>query len=340
MEYTNFRDCSTEVAIKLLGKITLELPELEVDLSKQLDIKRVIDEVLYQYQINSKETALVKSDIDAKVNYFLATKKLEGLSNRTLQNYKYKLDKLCLYFNKPISTITNADIKMFMYTNAEGKQENSLNTFMTPIRLFFAWCQNEEFIIKNPCASLKTVKEPKRMRKPLNIEQLEILRDSLTSLREKALFEFMISTGCRLNEVCNVKISDLNFNAKTLLVIGKGNKERKVYFTERCKRALINYINSRTDENSWLFVSERRPYGKLSPRAVQSVVIKMKKKSGLEIKIHPHIFRHTFATHALNSGMKLEVVQAILGHENASTTQIYAKLQDSNIEHSYRQLIS
>jgi len=339
VEY-NFRDCSNEVAVKLLGKITLELPQLEVDLSKQLDIKRIIDEVLYQYQINSKETALVVSDLDAKINYFLATKKLEGLSKKTIQNYKYKLDKLAIYFNKPISTITSADIKMFMYVNSEGKQENSLNTFMTPIKLFFSWCQNEEFIIKNPCASLKPVKEPKRLRKPLNEEQVEILRDSLTTLREKALFEFMISTGCRLNEVCNVKISDLNLNSKTLLVIGKGDKERRVYFTERCKRALINYINYRKDNNMYLFVSQRAPNRKLGDRAVQSIVKKMKIKSGLDIKLHPHIFRHTFATNALNAGMRLEIVQAILGHEDAATTQIYAKLQSSNIEHSYRQLIS
>ena len=191
----NYRDCNNELMIKLIGRLTLELPQLEVDLQEQLKIKRVIEEVLYDYQVTSKETALVSSDLEEKINYFLATKKLEGLSPATLNGYNYNLRKLQRYFNKPISTITTADIKMFMYAESENKSPSGMNTFMTSIRLFFKWLQNEEFIVKDPCASIKPVKEPKRQKEHLNEEQVEMLRDCMLSRRDRAILEFFLSTG-------------------------------------------------------------------------------------------------------------------------------------------------
>lgn len=337
----NYRNCNDEIMVKLLGKLTLEFPQLEIDLQEQLKVKRVIEEVVYNYEVTSKETALVNSDLEGKINYFLATKKLEGLSPKTLKNYEYVLRKLQTIFYKPVSTITTADIKMLMYSEAEKKSPSSMNTFMTPIRLFFAWLQNEEFIIKNPCASIKPMKEPKRMRKPLTEEQVEQLRDCMLTRREKAILEFFLSTGCRLSEVLNVKIKDIDFNKKTLLVIGKGNIERRVYFTERCKRALLNYLKSREDECEYLFVTVRKPYRQISSRGMQVIVNKMQQKAGLDIHIHPHIFRHTFATHSLRSGMKPEIIQQILGHGDVGITlKVYAKLAQSEVEHSYRMLVS
>ncbi|MDU1279236.1 MAG: tyrosine-type recombinase/integrase [Clostridium sp.] len=341
MENYNYRNCNDEIMVKLLGKITNELPNLEVDFQEQLRVRKVIEEVLYNYEVTSRETALTTSDLEAKINYFLATKKLEGLSPRTLRNYEYILRKLQNTFYKPVGTITTADIKMLMYAEVEKKSPSSMNTFMTPIKLFFTWLQNEEFIIKNPCASIKPAKEPKRMRKPLTEEQVEILRDCMLTRREKAILEFFLSTGCRLSEALNVKIKELDFNNKTLLVIGKGNKERKVYFTERCKRALLNYIKDRKDNCEYLFITDRKPYRKLSTRGMEVIVNKMQQKSGLDRNIHPHIFRHTFATHALRSGMKPEVIQQILGHEDVGITlKVYAKLAESDVEHSYRMLVS
>ena len=341
MENFNYRNCNEELTIKLIGRLTLEYKQLEVNLQEQLKIKRLIEEIIYGYEVTSKETALVTSDLEAKVNYFLATKKLEGLSPATLKGYGYSLKKLQKYFNKQVSTITTPDIKMFMYAESETKSPAGMNSFMTPIRLFFAWLQNEEFIVKNPCASIKPVKEPKHMRKPLTEEEVEMLRDSLTEERDKAIFEFFLATGCRNAEVGNVKISDIDFTNKTLLVIGKGNKERRVYFTERCKRALLNYLNTRKDNEPYLFISTRSPYGKLNNRGYQVIVNKMKAKAGLERELTPHIFRHTFATNALKSGMRPEIIQEILGHSDVGITlKVYAKLAQSEVEYSYRKLIS
>ena len=242
MENLNYRNCNEEVTVKLIGKLTMEFPELEVNLPKQLEIKRLVEEVLYGYEVTTKETALVTSDLEDRINYFLATKKLEGLSAATLKNYNYNLRKLCKFFNKPVSMITSADIKMFMYAESSTKSAAGMNTFMTPIKLFFAWLQNEEFIIKNPCSSVKPVKEPKREKKPLNEEQVEMLRDCMLSRRDRAILEFFLSTGCRAAEVGNVKVKDLDMTNKTLLVIGKGNKERFVIYSDIAKFYLQKYL--------------------------------------------------------------------------------------------------
>ena len=337
----NYRNCNEELAIKIIGKLTLEMPELEVNLPKQLKIKRCVEEIIYNYEVTSKETALVTSDLDGKINYFLATKKLEGLSEATLKNYTYTLRKLEKFFNKPASTISTGDIKMFMYSEGETKSPSGMNTFMTPIRLFFKFLQNEEFIVKDPCASIKPVKEPKREKKPLNEEQVEMLRDCMLSKRDRAILEFFLSTGCRVAEVGNVKISDIDFNHRTLLVIGKGNKERRVYFTERCKRAMLNYLKERTDNSEYLFVSSKAPHAKLNNRGYQVIVKNMQRMANIEMNITPHTFRHTFATAALRSGMRPEIIQEILGHSDVGITlKVYAKLAQTEVEYSYRKLVS
>lgn len=341
MENLNYRNCNEELAIKIIGKLTLEMPELEVNLPKQLEIKRYVEEIIYNYEVTSKETALVTSDLDGKINYFLATKKLEGLSEATLKNYTYTLRKLEKFFNKPASTISTGDIKMFMYAESETKSAAGLNTFMTPIRLFFKFLQNEEFIVKDPCSSIKPVKEPKREKKPLTEEQVEMLRDCMLSKRDRAILEFFLSTGCRVAEVGNVKIADIDFINKTLLVIGKGNKERRVYFTERCKRALLNYLKERKDNTEYLFVSSRAPHKKLNNRGYQVIVDKMQRMANIDMNVTSHTFRHTFATNALKSGMKPEVIQQILGHNDVGLTlRVYAKLAQTEVEYSYRKLVS
>lgn len=204
-----------------------------------------------------------------------------------------------------------------------------MNTFMTPIKLFFAWLQNEEFIIKNPCSSIKPVKEPKREKKPLNEEQVEMLRDCMLSRRDRAILEFFLSTGCRVAEVGNVKVSDLDMTHKTLLVIGKGNKERRVYFTERCKRAILNYLREREEQgiiSEYLFCSSKAP----KKKSVNTEPYK--KLNNIEMRITPHTFRHTMATFALRSGMAPECIQQILGHNDVGLTlRVYAKVAQTEV---------
>ena len=337
----NIRSCNDELSIKLTGKLTLELPELQFDTQKQLRIKEIIDTVIYNYEILSKETSLVASDIEEKYQLFLACKKLEGLSKKTLNNYLVELRIFSRFFNKPVSTINSMDIRMYMSSIGQGIQENTLNTKMTPIRIFFQWLQDEEYIISNPTKKIKHVKEPKRERDPLSDMQVETIRDSNLNKREKALFEFLLATGCRVGEIVNIKTSDIDWTRMSLLVIGKGNKQRRIYFNERAKLSMKKYLESRKEKSAYLFCSHRKTKGDylgLSTRAVQDEIKRIEIKSGVDKHLHPHIFRHTFATKALNSGMPLEVVQSILGHSTVSTTQIYAKIKESNVEFMYKKI--
>lgn len=332
-----YKNCNDELSVILTGKLTLELPELEVNLQKQLAIKRLIDEVLYKYEVTTKSTSLVASDIESKAGLYLACKKLEGISPNTFYNYRLELQHLNTFFNKPVSTITSMDIRMYMATIATGVIESTLNTKMVPIRDFFAWLQNEEYIVSNPTKKIKSVKEPIRERDPLTDAQVETIRAGLIDIRDKAIFEFLLSTGCRLSELTGIMKNQIDWNRMSLKVIGKGNKERRIYFNDRTKIILEKYLSNRKGECESLFCSDRRPYGRLKQRAIQLVIANIEKKTNPGKHLYPHIFRHTFATKALNY-MPLESVQALLGHSQISTTLIYAKTSEANTEFMYRKI--
>lgn len=338
LENYEYRDCSNELSVVLTGKITMLFPELQIDLQRQLEVKKTIDEALYKYEVTSKETALVTSDIEQKASLYLQCKKLEGLSKKTLYNYSLELNKFSQFFHKPISTINSMDIRMYMAAMSEKRSESTTNTKMTVIRDFFQWLQNEEYITANPTKKIKPVKEPETKREPLTDEEVEILRESLEDIREKAIFEFLLSTGCRVDEIVKIKISEVDWSRMTLKVTGKGNKERRVYFNERTKIILKKYLKTRKGDSEYLFCGTRGKCGKLGTRAVQVLMAKIGKR--VDIHIYPHLMRHTFATRALNAGMALEIVQALLGHSNVGTTQIYAKVKEFNVQHAYRQLVA
>jgi integrase/recombinase XerD len=342
MQAYEYKNCNDELSVILTGRLTLELPELEVNLQKQLSIKRVIDEVLYKYEVTTKSTSLVASDIEQKAGLYLACKKLtlpqlEGISENTIYNYKLELQHFNQFFNKPVSTINSMDIRMYMATISKGVIESTLNTKMVPIRDFFQWLQNEEYIISNPTKKVKSVKEPIRERDPLTDSQVEIIREGLTDVRDKSIFEFLLATGCRLSELTNIKISDIDWHRMSLLVIGKGNKQRRIYFNDRTKIILEKYLSNRKGECESLFCSSKRPYRQLKQRAVQLIIKSIEKKTNPGRNLYPHIFRHTFATKALNY-MPLESVQALLGHSQISTTLIYAKTNEANTEFMYRKI--
>ena len=329
-----------ELSLQLITMLTEELPFLEMQVQKQVNIKRRIDELLYKYEINSKSTAIVTSDILEKAKLYLACKKLEGQSNNTLYHKALELKAFANYFNKPVSTITSMDLRMYIASLTEGRKAVTINNRMSKIRDFFQWLQNEEYIISNPCKKIKDIKETKYERQPLSDEQVEIIRESLKDERDKAILEFFLSTGCRCSEVINAKITDIDWYKKTLLVIGKGNKQRRVYFNDRCKIVLHKYLNNRVGNSEYLFCSSRKPYKKLTNRGFEIIVKKIGIKTNVGVHLHPHLFRHTFATKALNQGMPIEMVQMLLGHAKIETTQIYAKIKENNIEYFYKKLVN
>jgi integrase/recombinase XerD len=301
-------------------------------------VREVIEEVLYDYDITPAQKALVvKSNMVNKILLYLAARKLDGLSDRTLEGYQRYLGKFSMVVQKDVEDITTMDIRRYLalYTRT-GVKNSTISTITNILRGFFRWLEDEDYIVKSPCRKIKPIKTEKRLRKALTTEELELLRDGCRTYRQRALLEFFHSTGCRLEEVESVNISDIDWQNMQLRVIGKGNKERIVYLNAKAKIHLQKYLMTRLDSDEALFVTSKQPIKRLGRRSIEREFVKIGEQSKLGKNVYPHLLRHTMATHMLNSGADLGTVQAILGHEDASTTQIYAQLSNTNIEHQYR----
>ncbi|EKS4344827.1 tyrosine-type recombinase/integrase [Clostridium botulinum] len=327
---TNSKD---EVVIKLVGKLSLEFPEIN-----QLKVRGLVEEVLYKYNILPQEKALMTSDVEEKLQIYLASKKLDGLSVKTLKNYEYNLLIFSNHLRKPLATVTTMDLRMFLAVRCKNMKQTSMNGQISILKSFFSWLTDEEYIPKNPAKKLKQTKEPKRLRRALSEEEVELLRQACKTDRGKALIEFLISTGCRVSEVVKADKTDINWHEMSLNVIGKGDKERKVYFSTKAKILLKKYLLTREDNNKALFVTFMKPHERLGQRSIQRAIKKIAKKAGINKSVYPHLLRHSFATQKINSGMPLPVLQHIMGHENPSTTQIYAELSEENIKYEYKKI--
>lgn len=327
-------NCNEEAVIKLVGRLSQEFTEF-MDLQKQLSLRKFIDETLYKYEILTKETALVASDIEDKMQIFFASKRLDGMSERTIRNYTYILSKFASYLRKPLSSITTMDMRMYLAYISKNVKASTTNAVISCFKSFFSWLVNNEYIIKNPMNQIKLTKVPKRVRKPLSEEEIELLRQACKTDREKCILEFAYSSGCRLSEIIKINISDIDWNDLSLYVIGKGDKERKVRFSIKAKILIQNYLENRRGDNEALFISVKKPFQRIGGRAIEREIDNIAERSVLDKSIHPHLFRHSYATHKLNSGMSLPVLQHLMGHETPSTTQIYAQLNDENIRHEY-----
>lgn len=300
-----------------------------------------INGLLKDYTI-LRENDEEKSDLKKRIAYYLGAKKIDGLSPRTLANYKYTLELFSQRMSKSVSKITTDDIRGYItYLSTERKlSETSLQTHISVLRAFFGWLHTEEKIKKNPMLKIRSLKlDKKNARQALSVEELERLRDACKGYREKALVEFLVSSGCRLSEVAQLNVSDVNFAERNVTVIGKGDKERMVYFSVRARLMLQEYIKERKGGEG-LFVSSKTPYLPLKPRAIQRIIHGLSERAGLEGRVHPHLLRHTFATHALNSGMDVTVIQRLLGHENIATTQIYAAMNEDVVKHQYNKYVA
>lgn len=327
-----------EVVIKVLGKASLAMPEIN-----QLQLRDILEEVLYTYEVTSKTKELaVINDIQDKIILFLASKKIDGLSDKSLYNYKLQLARFSSYMQKDIDKIETMDIRMFLgYLSKQNNlKQTSLSTTISILKSFFNWLEQEEYILKSPMRKIKQPKKQKNLRKALTIEELEVLRNACKTLRERALLEFIFSTGCRLSEISNIKIKDINWSNYSLKVIGKGSKEREVFFSAKAKIHLDSYLQSRKDKSEWLFVSNKGEHTRLGNRSIQREVKNIAKRAKFSKSIYPHLLRHTMATLALSSGASLTSIQMLLGHEDLATTQVYAKLDKSSVREEYRKYLN
>lgn len=299
-----------------------------------------IAEIIGEYRV-SRDSRGEKRGLQRSVDTFLAAKKIDGLSPKTLKNYREMLGAFAASVDKPAGRIMTDDIRAYIgQLAARGLRDSSIQTHINTLRSFFAWLELEDMVRKNPMRKIKSLKiDRMAARHPLEPEELERLRDGCKTYKERALVEFLASTGCRLSEVVGIQVNRVDWQRRCVTVLGKGHKERTVYFSVRAKLMLQEYLSKRKGGNA-LFASSRTPYVPMSPRAVEKALQKVGERAGVARRVHPHLLRHTFATEALRGGMDLTIIQRLLGHTDPKTTLIYAELQPEAVRYAYERVIA
>lgn len=272
---------------------------------------------------------------------FLAAKTIEGCSKRTIQYYRVTIEKMLTIMNQPIRKITTEDMRSYLsrYQEWNGCSKVTVDNVRRNISSFFSWLEEENYILKSPMRRIHKIKTNQQVKEIITDEDIERLRDSCSCKRDLAMIDLLYSTGIRVGELVNLNISDVDFEARECVVFGKGGKERKVYFDAKSKLHLQAYLSSRVDDNEALFVTLDAPHDRLK---ISGVEIRMRSlgRSNNLTKIHPHKFRRTMATRAIDKGMPIEQVQKILGHSQIDTTMQYAMVNQSNVKSSHRKYIS
>ena len=310
--------------------------------SESIDIiENALHVVLRDYDISEKTTALalVNQDTTTKsIQMFFISKKVEGLSDKSLTYYGYVLRKFFEIIKINLEDISTNDVRYYL---AKRQMDNpdiskvTLNNERRVLRSYFSWCQAEDYISKNPMVAIKQIKTPKLVKKAFTEMEMEKMREACESHRERAIIEVLYSTGVRCAELSGIKLSDIN--GDEILVLGKGNKERIVYLNARALVAVQKLIEDRDYESEYLFCSERG-HRQLKNSSIQSIVKSIGKRAGVT-NVHPHRFRRTAATHALNRGMPIEQVSRMLGHASIETTTIYARSTTENVKESHKKFV-
>jgi len=266
---------------------------------------------------------------------YLNSIKVENYSLITIKNYQYELQRFVNHLNKPILKATTSDVRQYLSAQSHLKT-STIVAKLDIISSLYGWLVKEEELIKNPCLKIKRPKLPKKVREGLTIIELEKVRTACKTLRQRALIELFYSTGCRLDELRKLNIGDIDWHNDSVIVHGKGNKERRVYLSEKAQYYLKKYLNTRIDDCEALIVSERTPIRRLTNVGIQYQIRKIKELSGISKHLHPHIMRHTFAQLSLNAGMDIADLQALLGHEKADTTARYAQVSDKRKQTAFK----
>ncbi len=274
------------------------------------------------------------------VDSFIAAKRLEGCSDRTLIFYRNTIDKMLNSIEKNIKAITTDDLRSYLseYQNNNMVSKVTIDNIRRNLSSFFSWLEDENYILKSPVRRIHRVKAMTSVKETYSDEDLERLRDNCTEIRDLALIDILASTGMRVGELVRLNRADINFNERECVVFGKGDKERIVYFDARTKIHLQNYLNERIDTNPALFVSLKMPFERLEIGGVETRLKKLGKELAID-KVHPHKFRRTMATTAIDKGMPIEQVQKLLGHEKIDTTLHYAMVKQSNVKNAHRKYI-
>ena len=272
---------------------------------------------------------------------YIAAKRVEGCSDKTLHYYEASITNALNSIQKPVRQITTDDLRLYLdtYQQRNNAGKVTIDNIRRVLSSFFSWLEDEDYILKSPVRRIHKVKTGKTVKETYSDEALEIMRDHAENIRDLAIIDLLASTGMRVGELVQLNREDIDFENRECIVFGKGDKERKVYFDARAKIHLQNYVNSRSDDNPALFVTLLHPYNRLKISGVEIRLRELGRKLNIP-KVHPHKFRRTLATMAIDKGMPIEQVQHLLGHQSIDTTMVYAQVNQSNVKNSHRKYIS
>lgn len=272
---------------------------------------------------------------------FLSAKQVEGCSERSINYYSSTLDNLIKTLQKAFNQIETEDLRVYLseYQKKNNASKQTIDNIRRILSSFFTWLEDEDYILKSPVRRIHKIKTTKQVKETYSDEALERLRDNCKCIRDLAIIDILASTGMRVGELVKLNRIDVDFTNRECVVLGKGSKERIVYFDARTKLHLQNYLNTRNDENPALFVSLLEPHNRLEIAGIEIMLRKLGRS--LEInKVHPHKFRRTLATRAIDKGMPIEQVQKLLGHQKIDTTMEYAIVDQQNVKNSHKKYLS
>ena len=326
-EYTNMED----KLVKILNEMTEYL-----NISQMKKLQEVLLENLSENEAQKENISNAEY-----LTLFLDAKKIEGCSARTIQYYQVTVERLLSCIETPIRKITTDEIRKYLveYQKINNCGKVTIDNIRRNISSFFSWLEEEDYILKSPMRRIHKIKTKQQVKETISDEAIERLRDHCKCARDLAIIDFLYSTGIRVGELVNLNRSELDLEARECVVFGKGDKERRVYFDAKAKLHLQNYLQMRTDENPALFVTLDAPYDRLKISGVEIRLRELGRSLNLE-KIHPHKFRRTMATRAIDKGMPIEQVQKILGHSQLGTTMQYAIVNQTNVKTSHQKYIA
>lgn len=322
---------------KLIADIEQAMLKI-IDNAQLEQLHRVLKQTLQNYSVS----AVTGQELEEPdyVELFLSAKRIEGRSEKSLAYYRNTIGKMLKVVEKPVKHITTDDLRIYL---ADHQQEHksskvTIDNIRRILSTFFGWLEDEDYIIKSPVRRIHKVKTGKTVKETYTDEELELMRDSCEEPRDLAMIDMLASTGMRVGEMVLLNRDDINFEERECVVFGKGDKERIVYFDARTKMHLKAYLDWRKDNNQALFVTLNSPHNRLSICGVEKRLNQIGSRLGIE-KVHPHKFRRTLATMAIDKGMPIEQLQQLLGHQRIDTTLQYAMVKQSNVKLAHRKYI-
>ena len=312
------------------------------DMSEVLSAKELYAlQIVLQKNLNTQNNQTYPYTNIEYMDMFISAKRIEGCSERTLAYYKATIEHMLSIIVTPLRQVNTDDLRAYLaeYQLINNCSKTTVDNIRRNLSSFFSWLEAEDYIIKSPIRRIHKIRTGSKVKETLSEECIERLRDSCLHIRDLAIIDFLYSTGIRVGELVNLNISDINFEEKECIVYGKGNKQRKVYFDAKAKVHLKRYLEQRNDYNEALFVTLDSPFERLKISGVEIRLRKLGRLASLDQRVHPHKFRRSMATRAIDKGMPIEQVQKLLGHQQIDTTMHYAMVNQSNVKISHRKFI-